>query len=120
MKKVALVLLMSLLATGFALSTFTQAAHAQAPTAAQAGSNAGEEQPPPTTEPKHHHRSRGEVAITKTCGCQAECPEGYDPSEATSCYKEGVCKENGAKCTLTCKKGTDEKKIEGKCMAVYK
>jgi hypothetical protein len=66
-------------------------------------------------------KKSGEIGITKTCGCAAECPEGFNPSEATSCYTAGgECKENGSKCTLTCKKGKEEKKVEGKCTAVYK
>jgi hypothetical protein len=123
MKKIALVLLLSLFATVLSLSTLARSARAQGEPAgaATAGSATGEEQAAPTAEHHRHHRSHGEVAITKTCGCAAECPDKFKPTEATSCYTEGgTCKENGAKCTLTCKNGTEERKIDGKCTAVYK
>jgi len=89
--------------------------------AASAAAPAEKVKPPPEANKLLH--KGGEIKITKTCGCAAECPEGFSPSEASSCYTQGgECrdKEKDPKCTLTCKKGKEEKKVDGKCIAVYR
>jgi hypothetical protein len=114
MKHAALTLFISIFMVALSFS-LTRAAEGSPPAAAQSGSMEEQRQMPPAAQARGH----GETAITKTCGCNAACPEGFNPSEVTSCYKEGKCKDDGAKCTLTCKKGKEEQKVDGKCYAIY-
>src|SRR5215469_6739462 len=102
--------LILLFATGMVLSSLaTVEAAEQEQSPASATAPVEKVEPHPETVLK----KSGEVAITKTCGCEANCPEGFNPSEATTCYTPGgECKEKGSKCTLTCKKGKDEKKVD--------
>jgi hypothetical protein len=62
------------------------------------------------------------LAVTATCGCNAKCDAGYLPTAVTKCVDEhGTClsEKTDNTCTLTCKKGTDEKKVTASCAKVY-
>jgi hypothetical protein len=115
-------LLLFLFATGMLVCACTADALAQSEQSpASAAAPAEKVEPPP--EANKLLQKGGQIAITKTCGCAAECPEGFNPSEATSCFTAGGdCrdKDKDPKCTLTCKKGKEDKKVDGKCTAVYR
>ena len=66
-------------------------------------------------------RRGGETMVNHSCGCNAKCEANFTPSAVTSCVEDGVCKSDKKEdgCTLTCKKGKEEKKVEGKCVKVY-
>lgn len=111
MKKVTyglVVIVLSIFASSLSLSTFARIALAQE-----------SEKIAPETKGTFM-RPHGVIAITKTCGCEGKCPEGFTPFKVDKCYtKGGDCMEKEEKCTLHCRKSKEEKTADGKCVAVY-